>query len=188
MRLLLIRHGKAGDREDFARSGRPDDERPLTAEGLEEMRGVARGLAVVCPRLDVIASSPLTRAVQTADAVAARFPDAAREIVDCLRPDAPFPDFVDWLRGHRARDRVAAVGHNPHLSDLGRWLTGGDDDDADMKKGSARLLAFPGDDVGTAGDDVRTGDDAGAGGDDVWAGTAEGVWYRTPKELIALGR
>ena len=32
MRLLVIRHGDAGDREEFAFTGRPDSERPLTRE------------------------------------------------------------------------------------------------------------------------------------------------------------
>ena len=33
MHLLVIRHGLAGDREEFAFTGRPDTERPLTKEG-----------------------------------------------------------------------------------------------------------------------------------------------------------
>ena len=164
MRLLLIRHGKAGDRDEFAKTGRPDEERPLTAEGLEEMRAVARGLQVLEPRIDVIATSPLTRAVQTADGVAERYPDAARETIDALGPGARFGEFARWLSSHRNAGLVAAVGHNPHLSELAEWLgTGGDS--VDMKKGSALLLEFD-DDIGEA--------------------TAELVWYRKPRELIAL--
>ena len=164
MRLLLIRHGKAEDRDDFAKTGRPDDERPLTPAGQDEMRAVADGLAAAVPDVALIATSPLVRAMQTADAVARGYPDAIRETTDVLAPDAPFAAFVDWLQRHREHDAVAAVGHNPHLSELASWLTGGDDS-IDMKKGSALLLEL--------------GQDAGAG-------SAQLVWYRTPKKLGAI--
>ena len=165
MRLMLIRHGKAEDRDDFAKTGEPDEKRPLTPRGRKEMRAVALGLRVSEPHIDVIATSPLTRAIETADAVAERYPEATHETIAALTPAAPFADFVEWLRGHHARGLVAAVGHNPHLSDLASWLTG-DDDDIDMKKGSALLLEF---------------------GEEIGAGTAELLWYRKPKKLIALG-
>lgn len=166
MRLLLIRHGDAGDYREWARSGRPDDERPLTDEGRDEMLAVARGLNVIEPEVDVIATSPLVRAVQTADAVASVYPNAQRETIDALHPDASFQDFVDWLRAHRRHALVMAVGHNPHLSDLASWLAA-HADAVDMKKGSAVLLEFD-DDIGEA--------------------TADLLWYMKPKELIELAR
>ena len=42
--LLLIRHAIADDRATFARTGRPDRERPLTAEGRRKMRSAAARL------------------------------------------------------------------------------------------------------------------------------------------------
>lgn len=163
MRLLLIRHGKAGDATEWVRSGRSDDERPLTEEGREEMFDVARGLNVIEPEVDVIATSPLVRAMQTAEAIASMYPNAERETTDALHPAASFQDFVDWLRAHRRHGLVAAVGHNPHLSDLAGWLAA-HADAVDMKKGSAVLLEFD-DDIGEA--------------------TADLLWYLKPKELIA---
>ena len=41
MYLLVIRHAAAMDKEEFARTGRSDDERPLTAAGKNEMARVA---------------------------------------------------------------------------------------------------------------------------------------------------
>lgn len=166
MQLLLIRHGDAGDAHEWAKSGRPDDERPLTDEGTDEMRAVARGLRVVVPRIDLIASSPLTRALQTADLVAEQYADATRVTIGELVPhQRPFA-FVDWLTTHAWADVVAAVGHNPHLSELATWLLG-DDELIDMKKASALLIDFPGD-VGKRG--------------------GRRIWYRKRKELIALGQ
>jgi phosphohistidine phosphatase len=164
MRLLLIRHGKAEDRDDFAKIGQSDDLRPLTREGVAEMRAIAAGLRTLVPHIDVLATSPLTRAVQTADAVAERFPDARRETIDALAPEAPFGDFLDWLRQHVQTDVVAAVGHNPHLSELATWL---DRDGAavDMKKGAALLLDM---------------------GDAPGPGRGERVWYRKPDALTEL--
>ena len=164
MRLLIIRHGDAGDAVEWARTGRPDDERPLTEEGREEMLAVARGLSVIEPEVDLIVTSPLVRAMQTAEAVASAYANAERETLDALRPDAALQEFVDWLRAHREYSLVAAVGHNPHLSDLASWLAA-HADAVDMKKGSAVLLEFD-DDIGEA--------------------TADLLWYMKPKELIAL--
>ena len=164
MKLLLIRHGKAEDRDEFAKTGEPDDNRPLTSKGRKEMRAIARGLESMVPAIDVLATSPLTRAVETADAVAERFSSAARETIDALVPDAPFDAFAEWLRRIEGAELVAAVGHNPHLSELAEWLHGGAPG-IDMKKGSALLLELD--------PNVRTG-------------SAELLWYRTPKELIAL--
>lgn len=73
MKLLVVRHGAAMDQEEFARTGQSDDLRPLTSDGEKEMRRVAAGLRAEIGALDVLASSPLVRARQTADIVAAAF-------------------------------------------------------------------------------------------------------------------
>ncbi len=63
MNLLIIRHGAARDRGEFAQTGLSDDLRPLTAEGADEMRRVARGLRTQVKGIDFLATSPLVRAV-----------------------------------------------------------------------------------------------------------------------------
>ncbi|MDH3366486.1 MAG: histidine phosphatase family protein, partial [Gemmatimonadota bacterium] len=69
MQLLVVRHAIAEDRDIFAAAGREDDERPLTEEGTRRMAAGAVGLVRVVPRLDAVASSPLVRAVQTAEII-----------------------------------------------------------------------------------------------------------------------
>ena len=149
MNLLVIRHAIAEDKEAFAASGRSDEQRPLTEAGRSKMRRAADGLRLVCPRVAVLASSPLLRARETADIVAPIFRIARVEIVDALRPERAFEEFMVWLR-HRvppneANDQatVAVVGHEPHLSGLVTWLmTSGTQSRIELKKGGTCLLRF----------------------------------------------
>ena len=121
MKLLVIRHGPAGDREAWAAEGRDDRLRPLTPDGKKEMRQVAKGLRTLIPGIDLIATSPLVRAVQTAEIVAKQY---ATESVT-LEPLAPGHDpdeVLHWLREHRSQDVTAVVGHEPDLSALAGYL------------------------------------------------------------------
>ena len=67
MRLLLIRHAIAEEREDFARTGKDDGLRPLTDDGRKKMKQAARGLRGLVPDIDLLATSPLTRVVAFAE-------------------------------------------------------------------------------------------------------------------------
>ena len=69
MHLLIIRHAIAEDRDAFAKTGKPDDLRPLTSEGRAKMIRCAEGLHVIAPEISVLASSPRTRAHETAEIV-----------------------------------------------------------------------------------------------------------------------
>jgi phosphohistidine phosphatase len=66
MKVLIIRHAIAEERDDFARTGKDDRLRPLTDEGRKKMKQAARGLKALVPEIDLLATSPLTRAAQTA--------------------------------------------------------------------------------------------------------------------------
>ena len=142
MELLVIRHGVAEEREDFAATGKDDSLRPLTKEGRWKMERGAKALRHALPSLDVIATSPFTRAVQTAKIVAAAYDDVGVEQVDALTPESRPQEFLAWLRKRDAGDRVAAVGHEPHLGTLVYWLLSGESvaGRIAMKKGGACLL------------------------------------------------
>ena len=144
MDLLLVRHGPAGSREEFAKTGQPDDLRPLTKPGMREMKAVARGLRRIIPSVDSIVSSPLVRARQTAEIIAAAYDTRIVES-DVLRPDTEFQSFESWMRRQPSEGVVVAVGHEPHLSGLVAYLIG-DHGDAriDLKKSGACLLRFDG--------------------------------------------
>lgn len=144
MELLVIRHGVAEDREVFAATGKDDSLRPLTKDGRWKMERVARGLRRLLPSLDIVATSPFTRAAQTAKIVAAAYSDVDVERLDALTPQASPRTFVAWLREREAEDRVAIVGHEPHLGSLVYWLLTGDtaEDRIVLRKGGACLLTF----------------------------------------------
>jgi len=166
MKLILIRHGIAEDKDDFARTGKSDDLRPLTAEGVARMNEIARGLAQTVSRISVIASSPLVRARQTADTVEEQFPAAQREVIAAMAPDERYDAFLDWLRTKETARCIAAVGHEPHISGLATWLlTGGNEPVLEMKKGSALLIEFD---------------------SEVRAGAGQLRWFLTPAQLRKL--
>jgi phosphohistidine phosphatase len=145
MELLVIRHAIAEEREVWARTGRDDDERPLTREGRRKMREATRGLRELVHQLDRLASSPLTRAWQTAEIVGPAFGNRAIERVDALRPESAPEDLLAWLAEHDDGERIAVVGHEPHLSGIVTWmLTGRAGHVVELKKGAACLLRFEG--------------------------------------------
>ena len=159
MNLLVIRHAIAEDKEAFAASGRSDDQRPLTEAGRTKMRRAADGLRATCPRIAVLASSPLLRARETADIVAPAFRVPRVEIVEALRPEGAFDDLLTWLHRrvppNEQEDAITAaiVGHEPHLSRLVTWLmTSRTESRVELKKGGACLLHFEG--VPAAGEAV----------------------------------
>ena len=144
MQLLLIRHAIAEDRAEFARTGQSDYYRPLTDRGRERMARGSAGLRSLVPTIDLLVTSPLTRAEQTARIVAEAYDGLPIEFADALAT-GDGEAFLDWL-GECGRDEVvAAVGHEPHVSDWATWLlTGGRHDFTIVKKGSAMLLEFEG--------------------------------------------
>jgi phosphohistidine phosphatase len=145
MQLLVIRHAIAEDQEEFARSGRGDSERPLTAEGTDKMRRGITGLRRIVPRIDLLASSPYTRARQTAELVADGYGVDEIKTVESLVPDGALQDVQSWLQRKSSAKVVAIVGHEPQLGELVTWLMSGlREGRVEMKKGGAALLDFEG--------------------------------------------
>ena len=144
MQLLIIRHAIAEDRDEFAASGRPDSERPLTDFGRRRMRKNAKGLKRIAPPVDLLATSPYERAADTADIVAETLGiKAAPAKVQSLTPEHHPRDFLAWLAKQKRAQTVAAVGHDPHLSRLIAWCAASHDVPfADLKKGGACLLSW----------------------------------------------
>ena len=70
MHIVIVRHGIAEDREASNRAAPDDALRQLTKEGRQKMRKAAKGLKRILPALDLIATSPLMRAAQTAEILA----------------------------------------------------------------------------------------------------------------------
>ena len=116
MQLFLVRHAIAVPSEE----GMVDAERPLTDEGRKRFARAARGLDRLGIRLDRVLHSPWTRAVQTAELLH-RILDGESRVEPGLarEPDAE-------LAARLAQgERVAAVGHEPWMSELLALLVSG---------------------------------------------------------------
>ena len=118
MRVTLIRHAEAGD--DAPR----DESRALTARGRADARRVGRALARRGVRFSLMVTSPLVRAVQTAEIVAAavgyRGRDACRS--DAADPGGRRPGGGRLLASLADEKSVALVAHEPILSALAAAL------------------------------------------------------------------
>lgn len=111
--VVLLRHGIAEERSARV----TEEERALTAEGHRKMEEIARGLARLFPDADAIYSSPLVRAMQTAEHVVKAYEGRiAIETADALVPDASTKELRSLLAKSRAR-QIIAVGHEPNLTE-----------------------------------------------------------------------
>jgi phosphohistidine phosphatase len=122
--IYLMRHGIAADLD--AQGGADDAQRPLTPDGRLKLRAVAKGLQRIGVELDWIVSSPLLRAVETADVIAEELPSgAARDTSEALSPGhVSAPKVTTFLAEHPERKRVLLAGHEPSLSQLASELVG----------------------------------------------------------------
>jgi len=124
MQLLLIRHGIAAQRDDarFA----DDAARPLTPRGIRRVRRIAATLNRLQIRIDEIWTSPLLRAEQTAELLAAAQKPALRpQRVEALSPYGDFEAVVQALRNGGNLPSRALVGHEPYLGRFTSYLLSG---------------------------------------------------------------
>ena len=135
MILYLMRHANAGT---FRENPALDSKRGLIKEGKEQCMLMARVLNALKAPIDVIVSSPLKRALQTAQFVGTELGyDAKVEISPSLALNASFSDFQDLLVKYADREGVLAVGHNPNMFQfLGRLVTGNGGASIRMRKAS----------------------------------------------------
>lgn len=136
MVLYLMRHADAG-----VSLGNPllDAKRGLVKDGKEQCMLMARVLLALKAPIDAIVSSPLKRALQTAQFVGTELGfDGEVKICAALSPDGTFAQFQSLLARYNDRDAVLAVGHNPNLFQfLARLITGnGEGASVRMRKAS----------------------------------------------------
>ena len=142
MDLVVIRHAIAGDREEWARTGRPDRDRPVTAEGRKRMQENARGLRALVPDLQLLVTSPYTRAVETAAVVVEEYGELEVVELPALAHGGSPEEIRDWLVP-RAEEHIALVGHEPDLGYLISWfVVGTSEPPMSLKKGGAALVRF----------------------------------------------
>ena len=115
--LYLIRHGIAAERQTYTK----DEERPLTDIGRQKTKKVAKRLNQISVQFELILTSPLVRAQQTAQILQQVGLSSTIEESLTLAPDGDFPAWLGWLEKWRSKQKsscLALVGHQP---DLAHW-------------------------------------------------------------------
>lgn len=138
-RMFVIRHAEAEEPVEAAKARRNDAQRQLTEAGKHDMRKGARGLASLADDIALILSSPLVRAVETAEILQGTFPQAELRQEKLLSPGFDPEELLDAIADETGP--VALVGHEPDLSQwIGYMTTGLPRSLAHMKKGSVCRL------------------------------------------------
>jgi phosphohistidine phosphatase len=122
MRLYFLRHGQA-DRSAWTGM---DFDRPLTEEGKERMAQEADTIHQLDLSPDAILTSPLVRALQTAEIVAERLNALDLLVIDeRLEPGFGPSDLAEILEELPQADELLLVGHEPDFSETISYLIGG---------------------------------------------------------------
>jgi len=119
MQLYFLRHGEA----DWPGWTKPDDERPLTDFGKKEVRQLGKFLNRLKVKPDVIVTSPLPRALQTAEIAAEQLKTKVRQD-EALEPGFGITELRNVLERHQSK-ALMFVGHEPDFSSVISALTGG---------------------------------------------------------------
>ncbi len=125
MELYLIRHGIAAERGTYSN----DAERPLTEKGHQKTQRVAQRLYDIGLRLDLILTSPLIRAYQTAEIL--QKVGLTQQVVEQsshLAPRGNIQDWLNWLSqwcNNSPEKSLALVGHQPNLGNWAELLVWG---------------------------------------------------------------
>jgi len=135
MIIYFLRHANAGQ---SVVNPKKDEKRALDETGVEQCGYVGRALTALDAQVDVIISSPLKRAAQTASLVGNEMGyEGKLQLDNALRPEASFADFRKLLDKYAKYEAIMVVGHNPNLSEfLGRLITESDcEAGVELKKG-----------------------------------------------------
>ena len=139
MVLYVMRHAEAVEGSDTLQ----DEWRYLTEKGRSAATAVSSSIAKYGPKPRLTITSPLTRAVQTAEIVAEM---ACRKNVvvasELLLPGADIGELVTFLKGSKDAKRVIVVGHEPQLGSLVAALLGRENESFSLKKGACVALEF----------------------------------------------
>jgi phosphohistidine phosphatase len=137
MNLYLLRHG------DAIQAGNDDASRTLSSTGQEEIRLVASTLKRLEVSLDLIISSPLQRAQQTANMVRHELDAPEIIISNYLIPTSDHRQIIRQLNVFSISD-VLLVGHEPHLSTfISVLISGSKTSRIEMKKGTLACIEIP---------------------------------------------
>ena len=117
MEVYLIRHGIAAERGTYT----DDEKRPLVEQGRYKTKKVAENLLSTKLKFDLMLTSPLVRAYQTAEILMQVGLSKKMDTFSPLKPHGEIEHWLSWLQQWQAdnpKGKLALVGHQP---DLGNW-------------------------------------------------------------------
>jgi len=139
MILYVMRHAEAVEGSDTLQ----DEWRYLNEKGRSAAEKMSSSIAKIGPKPRLTITSPLTRAVQTAEIAAEKA--CRRNVVEAsglLLPGADISELVTHLKGCGDAKCVLLVGHEPQLGSLVATLLGREDDTISLKKGACVALGL----------------------------------------------
>jgi phosphohistidine phosphatase len=133
MKIYILRHGIAEE----AQGAQPDSERSLTPEGKKKLRSVLRAADAAGIAPSLILTSPLRRAIQTAQ-IAAEVLNYEGKLLETktLEPGSHPRAVWDEIRVHKDEPEILLSGHEPLFSGLMAYLLGAPGLQIDYKKGA----------------------------------------------------
>ena len=142
MIIYLLRHAIAVEHGTVAD---PHDARPLTDDGKEKMAQAAKGIAKLVGSIDIIVTSPLVRALDTAKIVAkALGSDTKIEVCRSLAPGGVLKNTLLHLTKFKGLSSMMIVGHQPDLGYLASTFLGSDPSIIEFKKGALCAIEIAG--------------------------------------------
>jgi phosphohistidine phosphatase len=150
-RLYFLRHGIA------VLSGTPGfmgDDRPLTEEGIEKMSKAAKGIRRLVENFDIILTSPLKRAQETALLVAKEMNIENKvEVAKALAPGCKIKELLQLLSKYADKEDILLVGREPDFSQMisalaGVAVAGAGASAVELKKGGLCRLDIDGPEPG----------------------------------------
>jgi len=136
--LYFLRHGRAEEPQ-----GGSDAARRLSAQGIAALRAAGPLWRRLNLRPQVILTSPLPRAVETAAVLGEAIGHGGEPILDeRLQPGAGWPELAQAMAAHPDARRVLFVGHQPDLGACVTLLTGAIS--VRLRPGSLACVEFPG--------------------------------------------
>jgi len=135
--LYVVRHGIAVEEGP----GGPDAVRPLSSKGRRRFQKAARAFGDLGRKLDLVLTSPLVRAVQTAEILAGAAEPREVAVLEELAPGVGIAQLLEALAKRMGKSKtVALVGHEPQLSSVLSALSGVSQEELDLKKGAIARL------------------------------------------------
>jgi len=144
MIVYFLRHASANQHNIFPKE---DDRRPIDKLGKQQCHVVGRALVAMGVKVDAVISSPLTRAIQTAELAVDELGYKDRIVIsEAMRPEASFDQFHDLLTHYSESKAIMVVGHNPSITEfLLHLMTGNEPSDCvDFKKGAVAKVEVEG--------------------------------------------